>query len=178
MTNPARLSPKPAQLAAGVQSLVAVRPQDPAELGFPALLPVELALNVAPVEDVCAAYGLSRQDFEALAQHPAFVQAYAAAVESLKQDGMRFKVKAQLQAEELLGQSWKLIHDVDTPPAVKAALIKDTVRWAGYEPKGATAASDAGGTGLSIQINLVQPTDPGAGATALVIDAPTSTPAL
>lgn len=147
-----------------------LKPDDPAELGFPPMLPVELALRVAPVADICAAYGITREAFEVLSAHPEFIRAYQAAVEALKQDGMSFKMKAKLQAEELLQQSWNLIHDVDTPPAVKATLIKDTVRWAGYEPKGGAGAGE-GGPGLAISINFINPTPAETGAPVLTIDA-------
>ena len=71
----------------------------------------------------------------------------------LKEDGAGFKTKAKLQAEALLQTSWKLIHDVLTPPAVKSDLIKHTVKWAGYEPKQSAEAS-LPGSGFSISINF------------------------
>ena len=69
------------------------------------------------------------------------------------------------QAEELLTTSWVLIHDPTTSPAVKADLIKSTVKWAGLEPKNDAQAVDVGG-GVKITINLggqeheVRPTQP------------------
>jgi len=46
-----------------------------------------------------------------------------------------------------------LIHDPAVSPAVKADLIKSTVKWAGLEPKGDVQAEGAGG-GVKITINL------------------------
>jgi hypothetical protein len=63
---------------------------------------------------------------------------------------MSFKIKARIQAEELLKKSWSIIHSEHTPVAVKADLIKATVRWADYEPKN----GGPGGLGNAFQINI------------------------
>jgi hypothetical protein len=66
---------------------------------------------------------------------------------------MTFKLKARAQAEELLTTSWMLIHDSAVSPAVKADLIKSTVKWAGLEPKG-EVTNEGNGGGVRININL------------------------
>jgi len=130
-----------------------VRPFDPADLGFPPMLPFELAMRTAPPSEVCAAYNISKDEFIRLTADPLFAAAYANAREALQKDGASFKIKAKIQAEELLKKSWEMIHSKDTPTAVKSDLIKATVRWAGYEPK--TDGSGAGGTNaFQININL------------------------
>jgi hypothetical protein len=71
----------------------------------------------------------------------------------IQEKGLTFKLKARAQAEELLTTSWMLIHDPAVSPAVKADLIKSTVKWGGLEPKVET--SGEGGTGgVRITINL------------------------
>ncbi len=67
--------------------------------------------------------------------------------------GLTFKLKARAQAEELLTTSWMLIHDPAVSPAVKADLIKSTVKWAGLEPVNNAQGEGAGG-GVRITINL------------------------
>lgn len=129
---------------------VAIRPEDPALLGFPPMLSIELAMHSAPVPEICAAYGITKEEFIVLVDDPLFVQAYAGAKEMLQKDGMSFRIKAKLQAEELLKKSWAIIHSDSTPSNVKADLIKSTVRWAGYEPKG----DGPGGVGNAFQINI------------------------
>ena len=71
----------------------------------------------------------------------------------IREKGLTFKLKARAQAEELLTTSWMLIHDPSTSPAVKADLIKSTVKWAGLEPKNEVTTDGAGG-GVRITINL------------------------
>lgn len=72
----------------------------------------------------------------------------------VRDKGITFKLKARTQAEELLKTSWLLIHSPDTSAAVKADLIKSTVKWAGLEPKGDLIADDGNGGGVRITINL------------------------
>lgn len=73
--------------------------------------------------------------------------------EEVREKGLTFKLKARAQAEELLTTSWNLIHSPDVSAAVKADLIKSTVKWAGLETKG---DDDTGSTtgGVSININF------------------------
>lgn len=131
------------------------RAEDPALLGYPATLPIEVALRTAPIKRICEEYGISREEWETLRHHPQFIKDVATAAEELKKDGMSFKMKARLQSEELLKTSWRLIHDVsgDVPPSVKADLIKFTIRAAGYEADAKNGAN-AQQNNLQININL------------------------
>lgn len=129
-----------------------VVPRNPAELGFPPMLPIELAMHIDTPQKVCAAYGIDRNEFEALCSHPVFQKAFADAQSELQRDGMSFRLKARMQAEKLLEKSWTIIHDERTAPPVAADLIKSTVKWAGYEPKGTDGA--APGSAFQININL------------------------
>jgi hypothetical protein len=71
--------------------------------------------------------------------------------DEIREKGMTFRLKARAQAEELLTTSWSLIHHPDVSAAVKADLIKSTVKWAGLEVKGDAPESTGG---VSITINL------------------------
>ena len=66
---------------------------------------------------------------------------------------MTFRLKARAQAEELLTTSWTMIHSPEVSPAVKADLIKSTVKWGGLEPKNDNVVEGANG-GVRITINL------------------------
>lgn len=130
-----------------------VNPDDPAMLGYPATLPIEVALQTAPIKRICEAYGITREQWNQLRTHPQFVADVKAAYDDLKKDGMSFRMKARLQADELLKKSWQMIHEpFDKVPAnVKADLIKFTVRSAGLEPD---SKSGGAGTGNNLQINI------------------------
>lgn len=133
---------------------VSAREDDPAGVGWPPTLPLEVAMKEMPVKDICKSYGLTKDDWERLKENAAFVAEVAGYIEALKKEGVSFKMKAKLQAEELLKSSWKLIHDRtgDVPAQVKADLIKSTMRWAGYDAKENAGGGNA--NTLQIQINL------------------------
>lgn len=125
--------------------------RNPADLGFPSMLPMELALKIDTPPNICKAYGISREQFTEIIRHPVFIKQYQEAIESLKVDGMSFKVKARMQAEDFLTTSYSMVKNPATSDAVRADLIKTTARWAGYDQK----AVDAGaGSNFNIQINL------------------------
>jgi hypothetical protein len=73
--------------------------------------------------------------------------------DEVREKGMTFRLKARAQAEELLITSWSLIHSPEVSPAVKADLIKSTVKWGDLEPRQNAAEVDAGG-GVKVIINL------------------------
>lgn len=129
--------------------------RDPARLGYPPTLPIEIALKTAPLAIIKGEYGYSDEEWDGLRRDPVFLADLTKAIEMVKQDGMSFKLKARLQAEEILKTSWRMIHAPadEVPPSVKADLIKSTMRWAGYDDKSTSAAAQ-GGTALNIQINL------------------------
>jgi hypothetical protein len=125
---------------------------DPASLGWPPSLPLEIALREHPVPDVCASYGVDAGQWERLRKDPGFQSAVVKYAEQLKTEGMGFKLKAQLQSEALLQKSWKIIHDPDTPAAVKADLIKYTWKCSGHDKSADPGAGMA--NAFQIQINL------------------------
>lgn len=128
---------------------------DPSLLGWPVSLPIEIALKTAEPDDIRQAYNITHEQWESLHRNQQFIKAVADAREKAQEEGFSFRMKAQMQAEELLKTSWQLIHDKDTPANVKADLIKFTTRVAGYEPeKGAQAQLP--GTGFAININFKQ----------------------
>lgn len=129
--------------------------QNPSELAWPPTLPIELALRIATPPEIQQEYGYSDEEWAMLKEHPLFLKDLADACKMVREEGMSFKLKARLQADELLKTSWRLIHAApdEVPSSVKADLIKATMRWAGYEEKPGVNQL-ANGTALNIQINL------------------------
>lgn len=134
--------------------------KDPTSLVWPPTLPIELALKTATPEEIRQEYGYSQDEWAALPRNPTFMKDLAGACELVRQEGMSFKLKAKLIAEENLKQVWKMIHDNSDkapPAAVKGKLIELTARWAGFDPR--TNGEEGGGgpvnaNTLNIQINL------------------------
>lgn len=123
--------------------------RDPTSVGWPPMLPVELALGEATPKEICEAYGITREQFVDLIALPAFKKAFVDARDMLSKEGMSFRVKARMQAEALLPTSWAMIHSQWTPANIKAKLIEATWRVAGFEPKESDRAPQQ-----ALQINI------------------------
>jgi hypothetical protein len=128
------------------------RPDDPSELGYPPTLALEVALKSAPIKNICMDYNLSKEDWDRMRVDPMFLADVMALQEELKKDGMSFRLKARMQSEEFLKESWKIVHDRtgEVPPNVKADLIKATWRVSGLEP----TRGEAVGNANAFQINI------------------------
>jgi hypothetical protein len=117
------------------------------------------------MQEVMDRHEIGIEDIARFNKDPVFLKKVEALRNEVRDKGLTFKMKARAQAEELLTTSWVLIHDPTTSPAVKADLIKSTVKWAGLEPKNDVQSVEAGG-GVKITINLggqeheVRPTQP------------------
>lgn len=105
------------------------------------------------LQEIMGRHNITANDILAFNSDPIFLKKVEHYRNEVRDKGLTFKLKARAQAEELLTTSWLLIHDPAVSPAVKADLIKSTVKWAGLEPKD-TAVTDGGSGGVKITINL------------------------
>lgn len=104
--------------------------------------------------DILARHDIAPDQLGAFSKDPVFVKKVTHLRDEVRDKGMTFRLKARAQAEELLITSWTLIHSPDVSAAVKADLIKSTVKWAGLEPK--TEPNEgvpAGGVSITIHLN-------------------------
>lgn len=105
------------------------------------------------LQEVMTRHKIAASDIIAFNADPVFLKKVEHYRDEVREKGLTFKLKARAQAEELLTTSWMLIHDPAVSPAVKADLIKSTVKWGGLEPKNDIVAEGSGG-GVRITINL------------------------
>jgi hypothetical protein len=105
------------------------------------------------LQEVITRHKITANDIMLFNADPIFLKKVDGYRTEIRDKGLTFKLKARAQAEELLTTSWLLIHDPAVSPAVKADLIKSTVKWAGLEPKDA-GPGEGGGGGVKITINL------------------------
>lgn len=105
------------------------------------------------VDEILDRHQLTPSSLLVFNKDPVFLRQVAKYRDEIRDKGVTFRLKARTQAEELLKTSWVLIHSPDVSPAVKADLIKSTVKWAGLEPKGDINAENGSG-GVKITINL------------------------
>lgn len=105
------------------------------------------------MNDLMARHRITVQDILAFNADPIFLRKVDHYRAEVRDKGMTFRMKARAQAEELLTTSWLLIHDPAVSPAVKADLIKSTVKWGDLEPR-VTAMPGGDSGGVRITINL------------------------
>lgn len=105
------------------------------------------------LDEVLARHKITVLELGQFNQDPIFLKKVDALRTEVRDKGLTFRMKARAQAEELLTTSWIMIHSLEVSPAVKADLIKQTVKWADLEPKGDTGEG-AGAGGVTISINL------------------------
>lgn len=106
------------------------------------------------LDEVKTRHGISTEDILVFNKDPIFLKKVISYRDEIREKGMTFKLKARAQAEELLTTSWTLIHNPDVSAAVKADLIKSTVKWGGLEPKNNDVVQEGAGGGVKITINL------------------------
>jgi hypothetical protein len=103
------------------------------------------------LQEIIGRHNITTNDILVFNSDPIFLKKVEHYRGEVREKGLTFKLKARAQAEELLTTSWLLIHDPVVSPAVKADLIKSTVKWAGLEPKNETTTESGG---VKITINL------------------------
>ena len=103
--------------------------------------------------DIMKRHGIVDADLARYNKDPLFHARVRSLREDVRDNGMTFRLKARAQAEELLVTSWGLIHSPDVSAAVKADLIKSTVKWGGLEPRNDSNTEGPAG-GVTIHINL------------------------
>lgn len=106
------------------------------------------------LDEITERHSLTVSDIADFNKDPVFLKKVRHYREEIKEKGVTFRLKARAQAEELLKTSWTLIHSADVSAAVKADLIKSTVKWGGLEPKNDSAQEGSTGGGVRITINL------------------------
>jgi len=105
------------------------------------------------IQDLMVRHRLTANDLLAFNADPLFLKKVDHYRGEVRDKGMTFRLKARAQAEELLTTSWLLIHDPAVSPAVKADLIKSTVKWGDLEPRtNVAAAGDTGGVRITINL--------------------------
>ena len=121
-------------------TLPALLDKDPTELGFPPMLPIELAMGVGSTKDICETYGIDLEAWEKLTKNIVFVQAVSEAKAMAKAEGGAFKMKAKTMAELMLNDLYNIAAgretDAEGKPAnvaLRADLMKFMIRIAGLD---------------------------------------------
>ena len=111
------------------------------------------------LDEIKQRHRITSSDLLVFNKDPVFLKKVEHYRDEVREKGLTFKLKARAQAEELLTTSWGLIHSPEVSPAVKADLIKSTVKWAGLEVRADEGTGGATG-GVKININFGNNTPP------------------
>jgi len=106
--------------------------------------PPRLAFDVAMgegQEKLLQLYALTADQLDNLFHYQPFRREVANHQRELRDNGVTFKAKARLQAEEYLLELHGIVHSPDTPPSVRLDAIKSVVKWGGLEPAPQPSAS-------------------------------------
>ena len=138
-------------MAKASRSLSRINPVSPAELGFPPGLPVELAMGLNPPRSICEGYGVSKDDFEALAENPIFNAQFNHYMEMRSAPDGVFRLQATLMSTKALDEQYKMMIDKEAPWAIRLKASENIVEYANLLPK---KADVAGGEKFSINIDF------------------------
>lgn len=105
------------------------------------------------INDILGRHNYGPSDMLVFNSDPTFLKTVQAYREDVREKGLTFRLKARAQAEELLTTSWLLIHSPEVSPAVKADLIKSTVKWGGLDQTNDGPGEAAGGVKITINLN-------------------------
>jgi hypothetical protein len=129
----------------------------PAQTSWSNRFAFEVALKLEgsgeDLNEILTRHGYGADEMLVFNADPTFLKTVKAYREEVREKGLTFKIKARAQAEELLTTSWLLIHSPEVSPAVKADLIKSTVKWAGLDTSPDGPAEAGGGVKITINLN-------------------------
>jgi len=126
------------------------KPVPAVELLFDPRIAYEIALGLDKPVAVFEKYHVPHDRAVELISMPAFIATLKKYQEEIAAGGISFRLKAKMQAEDLLTHSYLMATDPEVPFAVRADLIKWTARVAGLEPKEDKGTGGAGGFALNI----------------------------
>jgi len=123
-----------------------------AEMTYDPRLAYELALEMGEPLGIFARYGFDESAARDMLKFKPFVATIKKHKDEILEHGVSFKMKAKIQAEDLLTHSYALAVDPATPAAVRSDLIKWTAKVAGLEPT-PNKVAEAGGA-APFQLNI------------------------
>lgn len=130
-----------------------VNPADPSYFGWPPQLVYEMAMGDASPQEVCEAYGMSKQEAMILLNNPIFVAHFNRAREEMLEHGMPVRTKAMLVVDEGIGVVRGILHDKEAPPMARLEAFKQLTALAELAQK-KTAADVPNGGATPFQINI------------------------
>jgi len=136
-------------------------PEAHVTLDVPPQLVWECAAGLEDPDHIAARFGFTDQKWERLKQWPPFIHAVQNQKAEFDRNGMTFRLKAGLMAEEMMTQMFKQSISNDSSILQKLSVFNSLVDVAGLKPdKKAVDSSAQAAPKFSITINIPQATAP------------------
>jgi hypothetical protein len=132
--------------------LVPTTPLNPLDLD-PRFI-ADLALGLEPAVDTASRYGFTAEQWDSLRTNKHLQSAVARKLTELKKEGVTFKVKASIMAEDLLAKLYAKAVDAETGATTLLSILQYLTKVSDLEPK---VEKGAGISGPGFQINIVLP---------------------
>ena len=113
----------------------------------------EVAMKYEPLATVMERYDVTLEHMMLLKTHKPFLLAVKQFQREIQEQGITFKMKAKMLAEDLIDTAYLMSKDLTTPASVRMDGIKNIVRWAELEPQKNKEDTGSMPT-FAIQINL------------------------
>lgn len=118
-------------------------------------LAMELAMQLAPINDILDRHGLTVADLRFKLSNPLFRRVYQDTKRVWESDlgaEERIRIKAMMLVEDSLLQVYSILHSHDTAPQARIDAFKQLSKVAGVDQSG--KGGDAAGTKVSITFNI------------------------
>lgn len=125
-------------------------------VSFPHQLPIELALGMTSVPEICAGFGLSKEDFAAICEMEQFMAMYDWALEEKKRPGGVFRLQMAMMADEAAKVIFLAMTDKEAGIPLRMRAAELVAKFGGLEPPKAKEG-DAATERFAININLTHP---------------------
>lgn len=131
-------------------SMAIVRPDNPAEFGFPASLPIELAAGLVSLQDLLDAYCMTLDQLRTLQKNELFNAEFERAMVIRKEPNGLVKLQSMIMLPKVLESQYLITQDKEMPPAVRVKAGENIMALpADLYPK---KAADTGAVPQSISI--------------------------
>ena len=122
---------------------------------WPVRLPFDLAMQCWDDEEVFKRHEISPERAFQLIQNESFINSIKSWREFIVKEGISFKTKARMAAEDLLMQAYTIATDASIPPGTRLDAIKWHAKVAGLEPNPKDLEGGGGqGSGFTLKISF------------------------
>jgi len=121
---------------------------------WPARLPFDLAMEMGPAELTFEKHGLTEEQALALMKNADFIATIKFWRDQVIKEGVSFKTKAKMMAEDLLETGYMLATNPATADTTRANMIQWFAKVAGHEPKKDSEGGGGQGSGFTLTLNF------------------------